>query len=110
MYVNIICANLVFMDLINPFGFSGDVTGYINIHNPRLFTFGNTKLQYMSATTQVAAKKIKEQNHKRALSAMEGVPSQDTTWEYEQILQHPSLELLKDKKSWVGRTTMSPSQ
>ena len=47
MEVDIICTDLVFMDLINPFGVSGDVTGYINIHNPHLFTFGNTKLQYM---------------------------------------------------------------
>ena len=56
MEVNIICTNLVFMDLINPFGFSGDVRGYINMHNPHLFTFGNIKLQYMSATTQVPTK------------------------------------------------------
>ena len=44
------------MDFINPFGVSGDFTGYINMHNLHLFTFGNTKLQYMSATTQIAAK------------------------------------------------------
>ena len=56
MEVNIICTNLVFMDFINPFGFSGDVTGYINMHNPHLFTFGNKKLQYMSSTTQIATK------------------------------------------------------
>ena len=56
MEVKIICANFVFMDLINPFGVSGYVTGYINMHNPHLFTFGNTKMQYMSATTQIAAK------------------------------------------------------
>ena len=56
MEVKIICTNLVFMDLINPFGVSGDVIGYINMHNPHLFTFGNTKLQYMSATTKIAAK------------------------------------------------------
>ena len=31
MEVKIIYANFVFMDLINPFGVSGDVTGYINI-------------------------------------------------------------------------------
>ena len=46
---------LFFMDLINPFGVSGDVTWYINMHNPHIFTFGNTKLQYMSATTKIAA-------------------------------------------------------
>ena len=56
MEVNIICTNLVFIDLTNPFGFSGDFKRYINMNNPHLFTFGNTKLQYMSATTQVAAK------------------------------------------------------
>ena len=56
MEVKTICRNLVFMDLIKPFVISGDVIGYINMHNPHLFTFGNTKLQYMSATTQVAAK------------------------------------------------------
>ena len=56
MEVKILCANLVFMDLINLFGVSGDVIGYINMYNPHLFTFGNTKLQYMSATTQIVAK------------------------------------------------------
>ena len=56
MEVRIICENLVFMDLINPFDVIGDVIGYINMHNPHLFTFGNTKLQYMSDSTQVAAK------------------------------------------------------
>ena len=56
MEVKIICTHLVFMDLTNPFGVSGDVTGYINMHNPHLLRFGNTKSQYMSATTQVATK------------------------------------------------------
>ena len=56
MEVNIICTKFLFLDLINPFVISGDVTGYINMHNPRLFTFGNTKMQYMSATTKIAAK------------------------------------------------------
>ena len=51
MEVKIICKKMFFMDLINNFGVSGDVTRYINMHNPHLFTFGNTKLQYMSATT-----------------------------------------------------------
>ena len=56
MEVKMICTNFVFVDLINPFGVSGDVIGYINMHNPCLFTFWNTKLQYINATTQVAAK------------------------------------------------------
>ena len=37
MEVKIICTNLVFMDLINHFGVTGDVTGYINLHNPHLY-------------------------------------------------------------------------
>ena len=56
MEVKIICKNLVFMDLINPFGFSVDFTGYINMHNTHLLNFGNTKLKYLSVTTQVGAK------------------------------------------------------
>ena len=56
MEVKIICAILVFMDLINPFGDIGDVIGYIYMHNPCLFTFENTKLHYVSAATQIAAK------------------------------------------------------
>ena len=56
MEVKIICANLFFMDLINIFGVSGDVIGYINMHNPHIFTFWNTKFQYMSSTTKIAAK------------------------------------------------------
>ena len=56
MEVKIICANFVLVDFINPFGVSGDVTRYINMHNSHLFTFGNKKLQYMGATTKIAAK------------------------------------------------------
>ena len=44
------------MDLINPFCVSGDFTGYINMHKTNIFTFWNKKLQYMSSTTQIAAK------------------------------------------------------
>ena len=56
MEVKIICEKLFFMDLINPFGVTGDVTGYINMHDPHLFNFGNTQLQYMSATSKITAK------------------------------------------------------
>ena len=56
MEVKIILQICFLMDLLSPFGVSSDVTGYINMHNPHLFTFWNTKLQYMSATTKIAAK------------------------------------------------------
>ena len=35
------------------------------------------------------------------------LPSEDATWEGEQVLQHPSLQLLEDKQSQAGRTVMS---
>ena len=56
MEVNIICVNFVLMELINLLVFSGDFTGDINLQNSHLFTFVNTKLQHMSATTQMVAK------------------------------------------------------
>ena len=56
MEVKIICTNLVSMELINTFGVNSDVIRYINMYNTHLFTFGNTKLHYMSATTQIVAK------------------------------------------------------
>ena len=37
-------------------------------------------------------------DHNRALGAKEGVPNENATWEYEQILTHTNLELLEDKK------------
>ena len=48
--------NFGFIVFINPFGVSGDDTRYINMNNPHILNFGNTKFQYMSATTQIAAK------------------------------------------------------
>ena len=37
------------------------------------------------------------------------LPMEDATWEGEQVLQHPSLQLLEDKQFQAGRTVMSPS-
>ena len=54
--VKTICANFVLMELINILVFSGDVIRDINMKNPQLFTFGNTKLQYMSSITPIVAK------------------------------------------------------
>ena len=53
-------------------------------------------------------KKINEKNHNKAIGAKKGVTNEDATWEYEKILQHPNLNLLEDKQSWVGRTVMCP--
>ena len=56
MEVNIICANFDWMELIDILVFISDVTGDINMKNPQLFTFGNTKLQYMSDGNPIVAK------------------------------------------------------
>ena len=37
------------------------------------------------------------------------LPVEDATWEAEQVLKHPKLNLLEGKQSWVGRTVMSPT-
>ena len=57
MEVKIICANFVLMELIDLLVFSSDVKRDINMQNPKLFTFGNTKLQYMRATSTPIATK-----------------------------------------------------
>ena len=38
------------------------------------------------------------------------MPMEDATWESEQILQHPNLQMLEDKQFWEGRTVMSLSE
>jgi hypothetical protein len=38
------------------------------------------------------------------------LPAEDATWEGDQILQHPNLQLLEDKQSREGRTVMSLSK
>ena len=47
---------------------------------------------------------------KEYLVQWKDIPSEEATWEDEQILQHSNLEFLEDKKYWVGRIFMSQSQ
>ena len=96
------------MDLINHFDVSGDVTGYINMHNPCIFTFGNKNCSTWVPLLKLQLKKINEWKHNRALGAKEGVPSEDATREYEKNLQHKNLEFIEDTQSWVGINIMSP--
>ena len=100
MEVKIICRNLIFMDLISPFGISGDFIGYINMHDPHLFTFGNTKLQYMSSTTKLQLKKINEQNHNRALGANEGVPNEITLGNMKEYYRIQILNFFRTSNLW----------
>ena len=45
---------------------------------------------------------------KEYLMQWKHLPSEDATWEEENIFQNPNLKLLEDKQNWVGRTVMSP--
>ena len=36
------------------------------------------------------------------------LPSEDATWEGEQVLQQMILKFIEDKKIWVGRTIIYP--
>jgi len=47
---------------------------------------------------------------KECLIIWRGLPIEDATWEREQVLQHPGLVFLEDKKFWEGRTVMSLSK
>ena len=56
MEVKTICENFVLMELINHLVFISNVIGDINMKKLHLLTFGNIKMQHMSATTQMVAK------------------------------------------------------
>ena len=53
-------------------------------------------------------RKLRNKTIKEYLIQWKGFPSEDDTWEGEQILQHPTLILLEDKQIWEGRAIMSP--
>ena len=54
-------------------------------------------------------KETSKQGDSRILGKMKELPMEDATWEGEQVLQHPSLQLLEDKQFQVGRIVMSSS-
>ena len=45
---------------------------------------------------------------KEYLVQWKDIPSEDSTWEEENIFQHPYIKLFEYKQSWVGRNVMSP--
>ena len=53
-------------------------------------------------------RRLRRRTIKEYLVQWKDLPSEDTTWEEENILQHPNMKFLEDKKYWVGRTVMSP--
>ena len=56
----------------------------------------------------VRERKLRNRVIKEYLVRWKDLPAEDATWDNEQILQHPSLQLLEDKQFREGRTVMSP--
>ena len=53
-------------------------------------------------------RRLRSRTIKEYLVQWKDLPSEDATWEEENILQHPNLKLLEYKQYWVGRAVMSP--
>ena len=56
----------------------------------------------------VRERKLRNRVIKEYLVRWKYLPTKDATWQNEQILQHPCLQLLEDKQFQEGRTVMSP--
>jgi hypothetical protein len=54
-------------------------------------------------------KKIRNKSIKEYFIKWKSLSIKDATWEGEQVLQHPSSELLVGKQFQAGETVMSPS-
>jgi hypothetical protein len=54
--------------------------------------------------------KLRSRVIRECLIRWRGLPLEDTTWESEQVLQHPGLVLLEDKQFREGRIVMSLSK
>ena len=52
-------------------------------------------------------RRLRSRTIKEYLVQWKNIPSEDATWEEENVLQNPNLKFLEDKQYWVGRTGMS---
>jgi hypothetical protein len=55
-------------------------------------------------------RKLRSRVIRECLIRWRGLPVEDTTWESEQVLQHPGMVLFEDKQFRKGRTVMSLSK
>jgi hypothetical protein len=55
-------------------------------------------------------RKLRSRVIRECLIRWRGLPVKESTWESEQVLQHPGLVLLEDKQFREGRTIMSLSK
>ena len=53
-------------------------------------------------------RRLRSRTIKEYLVQWKDLPSEDATWEEENILQHENMKFIEYKKYWVGRTVMSP--
>ena len=56
---------------------------------------------------EVRERKLRNKIIKDYLVQWKDLPIEEATWETEQVLQHPALQLLEDKQIRAGRTLMS---
>ena len=54
-------------------------------------------------------RQLRSRTVKEYLVRWRNLPDEDATWESEKILQHPSLQLLEDKKCFVGEDCNIPN-
>ena len=57
---------------------------------------------------KIRERRLRSRTIKEYLVQLKDLPSEDATWEEENILQNPNLKLLEDNKYWVGRIVMFP--
>ena len=57
---------------------------------------------------KIRERRLRSRTIKEYLVQWKDLPSEDSKWEAENILQHKNMKFLEDKQYWVGRTVMSP--
>jgi len=63
----------------------------------------------MEKILDVREKTLRHRVIQEYLVRWKDLPTEDATWEGEQILQHLGFELVGDNQSWEGSIVMSPS-
>ena len=65
---------------------------------------------FLDKILKTRERRLRSRTIKEYLVKWKDFPSEEATWEDKKNLQHPNLALLEEKKYWVGRIVMYPSQ